>query len=195
MTPGFDTDKISSGYVELYRARIGRPRRILEVGVKAGGSLQLWCAVWPEVEKVVGIDVQLPSGFTHPKVELFEANQNDTALLADIGTRTGPFDLIIDDASHVGTASWATFLGLWPHVCPGGIYAIEDWGTGYWAHWPDGQAYVPIPPPGHVAGMVGLIKRLVDELDNGEASRLELLPGLAFLHRRRAADDSAVSPA
>jgi len=26
------------------------------------------------------------------------------------------------------------------HLKPGGLYVIEDWGTGYWSDWPDGAA-------------------------------------------------------
>ena len=157
MTRDFDTDKLTSGYLELYLARVDRPRRILEVGVQSGGSLLLWCDVWPDVERVVGVDLQLPEGLRHPKVDLFQADQADTEELDRIARQTGPFDLIIDDASHVGVSSWSTFRALWPHVRDDGIYAVEDWGTGYWAHWPDGEDYAPGPPPGHTAGMVGLI--------------------------------------
>ena len=55
----------------------------------------------------------------------------------------------------------ASFSALFDrHLKPGGIYAIEDWETGYWPRWPDGKAY----EPGHAHGMVGFIKDLVDEV-------------------------------
>ena len=182
-TPDFDTDKCTSGYRELYLERVHRPRRVLEVGVQSGGSLLLWCDLWPTVECVVGIDVAPPTGPLNSRIRFYAVDQRDAARLDEIARATGPFDLIVDDASHIGEWSWATFQALWPHVAPGGIYAVEDWGTGYWSDWPDGVGYTPSPPPGHVAGMVGLIKRLVDELDHGVMARLELLPGLAFAYK------------
>jgi len=57
----------------------------------------------------------------------------------------------------------------------GGIYAIEDWGTGYWPEWPDGERYLqrddqktgegelPSYFPSHQYGMVGVLKQLMDE--------------------------------
>ena len=179
----FDTDKCSSGYLELYLERVRQPKRVLEVGVQSGGSLLLWCDVWPELELVVGVDMAEPTGPLSNKIVFYKADQTDEGRLQEIAGRHGPFDLVIDDASHVGDKSWRTFQALWPHVRSEGIYAVEDWGTGYWGRWPDGSTYEPLPPPGHAAGMVGTIKRLVDELDNGVMSRLELMPGIAFAYK------------
>ncbi|HYY94551.1 MAG TPA: hypothetical protein VE713_08540 [Pyrinomonadaceae bacterium] len=50
--------------------------------------------------------------------------------------------MIIDDCSHVGTLARASFWHLFErHLKPGGLYVIEDWGTGYWDFWPDGTRY------------------------------------------------------
>ena len=49
---------------------------------------------------------------------------------------------MIDDASHVGVLARASFRILFEkHLKRGGIYVVEDWGTGYWKSWPDGQNY------------------------------------------------------
>ncbi len=178
-----DTDKYESGYLPHYLERIAAPRRLLEVGVKNGGSLLLWCDLWGTLEHVIGVDIALPPQVLHPKVIVRQVDQTDTSELDRIGMEWGPFDVVIDDASHLGAASWATFEALWRHVAPGGLYVIEDWGTGYWANWPDGKAYAAAPPPGHVAGMAGMIKRLVDEIDNGNVARIDLLPGIAFAYK------------
>jgi demethylmacrocin O-methyltransferase len=184
VNPRFDTDKYESGYIREYIERIKAPRRILEVGVRHGGSLLLWCDLWPSVEKVIGIDINPPLQEMPAQIQVLQADQTDAARLHDIASSTGPFDLIVDDASHLGDASWKTFRALWPHVVPGGIYVVEDWGTGYWSHWADGADYRDVPAPGHTAGMVGMIKRLVDEIGNGDMGRLDILPGLAFAHKR-----------
>jgi len=36
-------------------------------------------------------------------------------------------DLIVDDASHIGHLTAATFALLWPLIRPGGFYVVEDW--------------------------------------------------------------------
>ncbi|HDM77296.1 MAG TPA: hypothetical protein ENG51_12645 [Deltaproteobacteria bacterium] len=99
------------------------------------------------------------------------------------------FDIIIDDASHIGELTKIAFWHLFDnHLKPGGLYVIEDWGTGYWDDWPDGKRFnakpkilstvwpkvlsrlniarkIPfkIPTSSHNYGMVGFIKDLVDE--------------------------------
>ena len=135
----FDTDKY--GYLPYYLERVKDPKRILEVGVKTGGSLLLWCETWKSLDLVVGIDVAPPEQALHPKITVFQGDQSDATMLDRIGRDLGPFDVVIDDASHLGMASYSTFQALWPHVASGGLYVVEDWGTGYWEHWPDGEQY------------------------------------------------------
>jgi hypothetical protein len=36
-----------------------------------------------------------------------------------------PFDVIIDDASHVAERTIATFREMWPHLSEGGIYLVR----------------------------------------------------------------------
>lgn len=51
------------------------------------------------------------------------------------------FDIIIDDASHIGELTRIAFWHLFDnHLKPGGLYVIEDRGTGYWDDWPDGKS-------------------------------------------------------
>jgi len=178
-----DTDKYESGYISEYLERVRSPQRIMEVGVKNGGSLLLWCDLWPRVQKVIGVDLNPALRDLHPKISVVQIDQTDGPSLDRLGSAEGPFDLIIDDASHLGEASWMTFRALWPHVAPGGLYVVEDWTVGYLNSWPDGAEYRDLPPPGHTAGMVGMVKRLVDELEAGNMKRLDLLYGLAFAHK------------
>jgi hypothetical protein len=186
MEKRFDTDKYESGYIPSYVEKITTtPRRILEVGVNRGGSLLLWCDLWPTVQYVIGLDIsEPPEDRLHPKVTIFQGDQTDMVLLNQIGSDYGSFDLVIDDASHLGTASWTTFRTLWPHVADGGVYVVEDWATGYTKTWPDGEDYVDTPPPGHIAGMVGMVKRLVDEVHYGNVQRIEFLRGLVFIYKK-----------
>lgn len=151
---------------------------LLEIGIFKGGSLLLWDDYFPK-GKIVGVDIQLPVEFQpSEKISLFEGSQDDFDFLSSMALQTAPhgFDIIIDDASHFGQLSKRTFWYLFDnHLKLGGIYAIEDWGTGYWNNWPDGESLdlsiqqenggmvSKEPLPCHSYGMVGFIKQLVDE--------------------------------
>lgn len=190
----YDTDKVPSGYLEWYdpilQPLVGQKITVLELGVLNGGSLRLWRDYFPGAT-VVGIDEQLPSDVGgEERIHLFQGSQDDTAFLSDVARRTAPsgFDLIIDDASHIGTLTRVAFWHLFDnHLKSSGLYAIEDWGTGYWDDWPDGRSYRPealqagpaaADPkahwPSHTFGMVGFVKQLVDELGTGDLTRTRL---------------------
>jgi hypothetical protein len=191
----YDTDKIRLGYIELYdpilTSRSNKEIKLLEVGVKNGGSLKLWRDYFPH-GTIVGIDRKLPQRLeTGERIQVFQGDQADTAFLSKVASRTAPdgFDIIIDDASHIGELTKATFWHLFDrHLKPGGLYAIEDWGTGYLDDFPDGKRFelkpsilarlrsflprrwrrkMKIPFPCHSYGMVGFVKELVDEQGAG----------------------------
>jgi hypothetical protein len=101
------------------------------------------------------------------------------------------FDVIVDDASHFGITTARSLQVLYSqHLRAGGLYCIEDWGTGYMPNWHDGgqiaapvdiahldsaatpmgtETATPVPMPSHDLGMVGLVKRLVDHVASGTA--------------------------
>lgn len=186
----FDTDKTQSqGYIQNYERHLGHlrnmPVRLLEIGVLRGGSLLMWQEYFSQ-GLVVGLDLE-PNPLTKPpdRVRFYQGSQGDGALLDKIAGECAPdgFDVVIDDASHRGELSRASYRNLFvKHVKPGGIYVVEDWGTGYWDSWPDGAAYRTERQPllGRLAkrlgwrsdpnfalhnyGMVGFVKELVDEV-------------------------------
>ena len=191
----YDTDKVRLGYLELYDPILtswsNKEIKLLEVGVKNGGSLKLWRDYFPH-GTIVGIDRRLPQRLeTGERIQVFQGDQADTAFLSKVASRTAPdgFDIIIDDASHIGELTKATFWHLFDrHLKPGGLYAIEDWGTGYLDNFQDGKRFEPkpsilarlrsflprqlrrkmkIPFPCHSYGMVGFVKELVDEQGAG----------------------------
>jgi len=117
------------------------------------------------------------------RIQIFKGSQADTQFLSEVANKTAPegFDIIIDDASHIGALTKTAFWHLFDnHLKPGGLYVIEDWGTGYLDDFPDGKRLdvvdSPLPPiqaplspaskvpfPCHSYGLVGFIKELVDE--------------------------------
>ncbi|MGH7040532.1 MAG: class I SAM-dependent methyltransferase [Acetobacteraceae bacterium] len=164
-------------YDTFFRNNYFRPTAILEVGVHRGESTKVFATAYPEA-KIVALDLNRYddvdfSGF--PNVVYLQADQSDRPRLATILDREFPsgFDLVIDDASHIGAYSRATFDAVFPRLTPGGIYIIEDWGTGYFDDFVDGGRFqdyplsfrdgnIPRRLPSHDFGMVGFVKSLVD---------------------------------
>ena len=164
----YDTDKVPNGYLRTYdrifEPLIDRPVRVLELGVRSGGSLRLWRDYFPN-GTIAGLDVEpLASEPNGDRIRIYQGRQEDTSVLSKIAVEVAPdgFDIVIDDASHIAAPTRTGFWHLFDnHLKPGGVFAIEDWGTGYWERWPDGRAWRAGEP--HHAGMVGFIKELIDE--------------------------------
>ena len=163
---GYDTDK-DAGYLRHYETFLAplleRDVRLLELGVYRGGSLLLWRDYFPR-GIIAGLDVNpVTVDDASGRIRVYQGSQDDPRVLGRIAAEVAPegFDVVIDDASHVGSLTSASFWYLFDHhLKPGGIYIVEDWGTGYWDEWPDGKTYDGTP---HTAGMVGFVKELVDE--------------------------------
>jgi hypothetical protein len=98
---------------------------------------------------IVGIDLHPnPLTIMPERMRFYQGAQEDAVFLDHVAKECAPegFDIIIDDASHIGTLTRASFWNLVTnHLKPGGMYVIEDWGTGYWDSWPDGTSYHPAP--------------------------------------------------
>jgi SAM-dependent methyltransferase len=181
-------------YLPHYESVLGplRFRRcaILELGVWGGDSLVMWRAGLPRAT-IVGLDLAPPDVRLGRRVKIVQGDQTDGELLARVRAEHAPagFDVIIDDASHLGVTTARSLQRLYrEHLKPGGAYCIEDWGTGYLPTWPDGEELEgvvgaggldagrpvdgdgddgPVHLASHDIGMVGLVKRLVDHVAAG----------------------------
>ena len=133
----FKTDKIDNGlmveYESVFRHLLDQPVRLLEIGIFRGGSLQLWDSLFRHpAAQLIGLDLRLPPLHCSPRVVAYECDQNDTEGLLRVARDHGPFHIVIDDGAHMLTETRNCFETLFPHLVPGGYYAIEDWAVGYW---------------------------------------------------------------
>jgi hypothetical protein len=193
----YGTDKIPNGFFDTYDPvfadYVDKELNLLELGVLDGGSMLLWRDYFPKGQ-IFGVDLKLPPQLQgEDRIHLFQGSQADPGFLSQVAAHaSGGFDIIIDDASHMGRL---TSIGFWHlfdnHLKPGGLYIIEDWGTGYWSDWPDGAHFNPGgrlrnaaralierrgPHQGtyfhsHPFGMVGFVKQLIDEQGYANLSR------------------------
>lgn len=167
-------------YLPIYEKHLNqlqdKPFTLLEIGVWKGESLLMWAKHFPKAT-IVGIDVEPPQRQWPKNVHMYRCNQIDSAFLSTIAESHAPsgFDVIIDDASHLGAYTCISLNHLFNnHLKNGGMYFIEDWGTGYWSHWSDGQDFQASlslcndSTAGHHHGMVGLVKRLIDHVGRND---------------------------
>lgn len=158
-----------------------QPVTLLELGVHQGASLKTFATYFTK-GRIIGIDHKdLHADFSQfPNITFRVCDQRDGPSLAALSAELAPdgFDIVIDDASHIGVWSLASYQALFDHLKPGGFYVVEDWGTGYWDDWPDGSRFQQFIPdstfdkigkriPSHDFGMVGFVKYLVDEVAGG----------------------------
>jgi hypothetical protein len=124
-------------YFDVYDREFGRfrqtPISFLEIGVFRGGSIPMWKGYFAEGSTLVFIDID-PDCAAHadPGTHVEIGNQADPDFLARIGAKYGPFDVVLDDGSHLSPHQIASFEGLWPHMKDRSIYAVEDCHTSYW---------------------------------------------------------------
>jgi hypothetical protein len=107
-----------------------------------------------------------------------QGDQSDKELLAELAGSYGPFDLVIDDGSHLGVHQHASFAALFPSVRPGGWYVIEDLETSYWEDWEGG-------PSGTPGTGIDLAKQLLDDVNIGprEVASVHAYYGIVFVER------------
>lgn len=167
-TGRYDSDKEASGYLvfyeEIFNSIKNDPIKLMELGIFKGSSLLLWQDYFPN-GIIVGLDLELVK-VEGDRIRTYKGEQQDGKLLHQISNEIAPdgWDVIIDDASHMADPTRISFWHLFERLKPGGIYVIEDWGTGYWDSWPDGKRY----HENHHSGMVGFIKELIDEVGIGD---------------------------
>jgi SAM-dependent methyltransferase len=166
----YDTDKASlahylRNYEKYFAPFLEKEIKLLELGVFKGGSLLMWRDFF-EKGTIVGLDIK-PCALEDAtgRIRLYQGSQDDIALLDRIALENAPegFDIIIDDCSHMGELTRISFWHLFRHhLRPGGIYAIEDWGTGYWGSWPDGKRYRPPRRPSVSYRLVSVLLRTIE---------------------------------
>lgn len=183
-------------YLETYQTLLapflGREISLLELGVHSGHSLLLWREFLPDA-KIAGLDLRAEpenvSGLDN--VTYVCGRQEDPGVLDRVAARHGPFDLIFDDASHVGRLTKASYLHLIGHLKPGGLYIFEDIAASTaLPDWPD---YAPMEArpdegdrfPSYETGMIGMLKQLVDQVSVGSPviESLTFHPSMAVLKK------------
>jgi cephalosporin hydroxylase len=134
-------------YDELFKNL--KPSKILEIGVgsvarmqphvnlkggnykyQVGVSLRIWAKYFPEA-KVYGLDVDPEAMYEKGRITTFLGSSTDESVAKMVGELAGPFDIIIDDGSHLPRDQFKTAENFMPYLKEGGLYFCED------VSWPD----------------------------------------------------------
>jgi len=167
-------------YERHFAPRRGHRLSVLEIGIggwdapdQGGGSLRVWKRFFPRA-LVHGVDIVDKHLVDEARMTTIQADQSRTDQLQEIVERYGPFDIVIDDGSHVPAHVVGTFGVLFPHVRPGGLYVIEDLMTSYWPEVFSGTDDDLDNP----AFTIGLLKSMLDGLHHQELLRPEVRAAL-----------------
>jgi SAM-dependent methyltransferase len=198
----FDAGTKGRGYYAVYDRYFGdlaRPSAtVLELGVYQGQSTKVLASYFKD-GKIIAIDSdERKIDFSaFPNVVFERADQRNAKELTAICERHAldGIDIVIDDAAHIGSWSRASYETLLPRLNPGGLYIVEDWGTGYWGDWPEGRALrrtgrmfgrLTGRIPSHDYGMVGFLKSLIEDVSVDIKPRRDApdsrAPQLEFMH-------------
>jgi trans-aconitate methyltransferase len=172
------TDKWEHGYCPHYERHFaelrGEPVNLLEIGVYHGGSLRLWADYfYHPAGSIQGVDIDPACA------DLVFDDERVRVTLGDVKDfePDRPYDIIIDDGSHLGTDVVAACDRLWPYIMPGGWYVIEDLAVQWHPVW------LGDPVKGSVASdrLHDTIDLLLQEL--GEVSEVHIYPQIVFLRK------------
>jgi demethylmacrocin O-methyltransferase len=117
------------------------PKQMLEIGIGThqimksicgkdyvvGASLRMWKEYFTNC-KIVGIDIneQSVKDAVEDRIDTYLSDQSCPVSLENLVQKTGNFDFIIDDGSHLVKHQLISIKSLWKNLNSGGIYIIED---------------------------------------------------------------------
>ena len=162
-------------YIPLYERYLTpfrkRETRFLEIGVSAGGSLQMWRKYLGEKAIVFGVDID-------PACQRFDGlagrvrigSQADKYFLESVVQEMGGIDVVLDDGSHQMAHIRASLECLFPLLSDSGIYIIEDLHSAYWRDFGGGYRAKD--------NFFSLVRDAVDDMHHWYHRRGIKLPGI-----------------
>lgn len=138
---GHDYLRVYERFSLLEREQVGK---VLEIGVQKGASIRMWAEYFPHAT-VYSLDIaESALNVTGDRIHIELVDQSDAAALTAFAVKYGPFDLIVEDGSHIWSHQIIGIRTLLPHLNKGGQYIVEDLHTSYAADFgePDGTTGV-----------------------------------------------------
>jgi hypothetical protein len=187
---GTDKARGHHGYTPYYARHLcahrWSVRCVLEIGIGAdsdpqagGNSLRMWRSYFPRAT-IYGVDIYEKELALagEARIVTLQADQSDRKSLIRVAAACPPFDLVVDDGSHIGSHIVTSFDVLFSALKPGGFYVIEDLETAYLPSFGGG-------PPGTPGTAAALTKSLLDELNmsSRRVAAVHAYPGLVLIEK------------
>ncbi len=129
----------------------------------------MWSEFFSEKSLLTFVDIDPECRkFSDGRANVEIGNQADPEFLAGLIEAYGPFDVILDDGSHICAHQIKSFETLWPALKDGGLYAVEDCHTSYWPGFGGGYR--------NEASFIEYSKRLVDRMHSWYTDQDALFP-------------------
>ncbi|UCI18504.1 class I SAM-dependent methyltransferase [Mesorhizobium sp. B2-1-8] len=182
------TDKRSdqNNFLNFYDRFLGplreKPVKLLEIGVLDGDSVRTWQDYFRN-GKIVGVDID-PGTKAHEqdriRIEILDQSKVQDL---DLLVAKGPFDIIVDDGSHVWTHQILTFQKLIGTVTPGGFYIVEDLDTSYGKYVPHYHGGATESAAAYLQRLARLVvgQRVLNLTEEPDAFQQSLFPRIDFI--------------
>jgi len=122
-------------YDRVFSGLQSKPLCLLEIGIQAGGSLEVWAQYFKSAIQIIGCDKDPACGnlsYTDSRIHVLMGDINAPETLHSLTLLTESLDVVIDDGSHHSEDIIRSFVQLFPRLSDGGIYLIEDLHCSYW---------------------------------------------------------------
>lgn len=192
----FGTDKWGSHYYTKHYQNLLQHLRnkeinLLEIGVGGyenpewgGGSLRMWKAFFTK-GKIVSFDIYDKTHLSEKRIVIEQGSQIDEEFLLELNKKHGPFDVIIDDGSHINSHVISTFNILYPLLKENGYYLIEDVQTSYFPEYGGDSNNLD-----NKKTIMGYFKSILDSVNHqeilgkrdGEPSFFKEIYSITFIH-------------
>ena len=162
-----------SQYFEAYEKEFFHLRdkeiSFLEIGVYKGGSIPMWKGYFKKASNLVFIDIdQNCQKFEENGTKVLIGDQSDKKFLNKVIDNYGPFDIVIDDGSHLCKHQIISFEILWPYLKNNGIYLVEDTHSSYWPGFGGGYR--------NEDSFIEYSKRMIDRMHSWWTDQDDLFP-------------------
>jgi predicted O-methyltransferase YrrM len=153
-------------YEQLFSAHRGSASKVFEIGVRRGGSIRMWRKYFPNAT-IYGLDIDAGAvnRVIGERALGIQIDQSDNDQLEAFGKQYGPFDIGIDDGSHIWSHQISTFERLWRYIRPGGLFVIEDTLTSYPIWLANSKSAQSIDYAQGAKSAVEYFKDLIDEIN------------------------------
>ena len=189
---GLPTEKFLhhlEAYDHFFSKFQGQDVGVLEIGIRDGGSLQLWRKYFGPAARIYGLDIQ-DRTYLKDKVdaEIFVGDQGNVEVIRELIPKTKPLHIVIDDGSHNSQDQITSFKEIFPFLEDGGLYIVEDIHTSYRENYGGGfldqRSFVE-----HLKSIIDFIHR--SEFPGREAVKgadhlfaIHIYPSLAIIEKR-----------